>query len=67
VLARLGRAHARLRELVVAEHAVAASVRGEARGVGWYQEVPRLEGEVHDLPSLRAVGEHLFGKPAEPA
>jgi anion-transporting ArsA/GET3 family ATPase len=67
LLARLGRAHVRLRALVEAEHALAGSLRAAAKGGGFYQEVPRIEGEVHDLTSLRAVGEYLFGAPAEEA
>ncbi len=67
LLARLGRAHARLRGRVEQEQAVASSVRASAGGEGWYQEIPRIEGEVHDLTSLSAVGAFLCGRPAEPA
>lgn len=67
LLARLGRAHARLRDLVKAETLLAQQARASAMGVGFYQEVPRIEGEVHDLPSLREVGRFLFEVPAQRA
>lgn len=67
LLARLGRAHRRLRELVDAEQALGRQVRAAAKGEGFFQEVPRLEGEVHDLAALREVGRCLFEEPAERA
>lgn len=60
VMARLSRAHARLRDVMASEQALAAKVRASAHGTGFIQQVPRLPGEVHDLPSLRAVGAALF-------
>lgn len=64
VLARLGMAHRRLHALRVAEQELTARVRARARGGGFYQELPRLDGNVHDLSALSLVGDHLFG-PAE--
>jgi anion-transporting ArsA/GET3 family ATPase len=64
VLARLGRAHRRLRKLRLGERELVAQVRTAAAG-GFYQEIPRLEGEVHDLLALREVGRHLFELPSE--
>ena len=61
LLARLGMAHRRLRELVIAEGRVTAPLRAQA-GAGFYQEVPRLRGEVHDLTALTRVARHLFGE-----
>ena len=60
VLARLGMAHKRLRDLTVAEGALMEKLRRSARRGGFYQEVPRLDGEVHDLTSLYEVGRNLF-------
>ncbi|TNE84984.1 MAG: ArsA family ATPase [Deltaproteobacteria bacterium] len=65
LLARLGMAHRRLRELSEAEHAMVERVRRHARGGGFYQEVPRLDDEVNDLKSLNLVGENLFVENAE--
>ncbi len=67
VLARLGMAHRRLRELSVAEHALADRVRRAAQGGGFYQEVPRFAGEVHDVQALHRVGQALFREPAQRA
>lgn len=67
VMARLGRAHARLRALVQAEQARAASVREAAGKVGFYQQVPRFTRDVHDLPALLRIGEAIFAVPAEAA
>lgn len=64
VLARLGRAHRRLRALHVAEQGLVKRVRAVASGA-FYAEIPRLSGEVHDLSSLLLVGEHLFEAEAE--
>jgi anion-transporting ArsA/GET3 family ATPase len=65
LLARLGMAHRRLRNVVDAEREMIVQLRHEARGGGFYQEVPRLDREVHDLPSLAAVGTALFGPSRE--
>ncbi len=62
---RLRAAQERLVALNHAEQRLAAKVRGAARG--FYQEIPRIEGEVHDLESLLEVGRHLFAVPAEVA
>ena len=65
VLARLSMAHRRLRELTIAEQEKIAVVRDAARGGGFFQTVPRLDGEVHDIRALREVGGHLFGPAAQ--
>lgn len=64
LLARLGMAHRRLAQVHEAELAITEQVRIAARGGGFYQEVPRLEGQVHDLEALHEVGKNLFGRPA---
>ncbi len=61
LLARLGMAHRRLHALRVAEDALTERVRTAAKGGGFYQEVARLDGNVHDLDSLLEVGRMLFG------
>lgn len=60
VLARLGMAHRRLHALRVAEQGLTSRVREAARGGGFYQQIPRLDGNVHDLASLAEVGRRLF-------
>jgi anion-transporting ArsA/GET3 family ATPase len=65
VLARLGMAHQRLREIATAERALVEQVHRAAAGAGYYQEIPRLDTEVNDLPTLHQVGQHLFLEPAE--
>jgi anion-transporting ArsA/GET3 family ATPase len=65
VLARLGMAHRRLRELSLAERDLEGKLREVAKGGGFYQRVPRLDGEVHDLQALSEIGGRLFGKAAE--
>ena len=60
VLARLGMAHRRLHALTVAEASLTAAVRRAGRGGGFYQEVPRLEGNVHDLEALSKVSTAIF-------
>ena len=63
LLARLGAAHRRLRELSAVEDGlVGAVVRGMVRGQAVWS-VPRLEEDVHDLPSLGRIGEHLCEPP----
>ncbi len=64
LLARLGRAHERLANLVAAEQQLIAQVRGATAG-GFLQQVPRLESDVHDLPALWRVAGEIFGKPAQ--
>lgn len=63
VLARLGMAHRRLRDLATAEAALTEKLRRAAHQGGFYQEVARLEGEVHDLAALHEVGRRLFERP----
>ncbi len=65
LLARLGMAHRRLHALRVAETGLTGRVRRVAKGGGFYQEVPRLEGNVHDLEALSQVSGHLMA-PARP-
>ncbi|HHO50518.1 MAG TPA: ArsA family ATPase [Deltaproteobacteria bacterium] len=60
LLARLGMAHRRLRALGQAEAALARRVRACGAGGGFYQEIPRLDGNVHDLESLHEVGRRLL-------
>ena len=64
VLARLGMAHRRLHALRVAEQALTTRARAAAKGGGFYVEIPRLDGNVHDLPALAEVGRRLF-EPSE--
>jgi len=61
LLARLGAAHARLREVARRERQLVDDLasRLDAAG-GFLVELPRLEGEVHDLGALRALGGYLF-------
>ncbi len=65
-IARLGMAHRRLRALADAEQALTSALRAKYTGKvdGFYQEVPRLEDEVHDLTSLREVGHAIFDEDA---
>ncbi len=65
LLARLGMAHRRLRELATSERVVIERVHAASGGGRFYQEVPRLDTEVNDLASLLAVGRELFDCPAE--
>ena len=60
LLARLGMAHRRLKGLTLAEDSLTAQVREAGRGGGFYQEVPRLEGNVHDLDALKEVSDAIF-------
>ncbi len=60
VMARLGMAHKRLFELASAERALIERVLIAAKGGAFYQEIPRLDDDVNDLPGLREVGTHIF-------
>lgn len=64
VLARLGMAHRRLGALARVEQVLAQRVHEALVPGAFYQEVPRLDGEVHDLSSLLQVGQQLFDRPA---
>lgn len=64
VLARLGMAHRRLHTLVEIEEGMTSRLRAASGGGGFYQEIPRLAGQVHDLDALHEVGAALF-QPAE--
>ena len=61
VLARLGAAHRRLRELSVLDRERVERLRRMAGAGLWIQEVPRLSGEVHDLEGLRRLHPYLLG------
>lgn len=61
VLARLGAAHRRLRELAQAEEGIIAGMASHVRSGQKVWSVPRLEDEVNDLAGLARVGAHLFG------
>ncbi len=60
LLARLGSAHRRLRALRESEEVLSAQLRDAAAGGGFYQEVPRLDGNVHDVTALHRVGQLLL-------
>ena len=62
LMARLGAAHRRLRELSEREAAFVRELRRHMSAVQVQWTVPRLQGEVHDLEALDHVGDHLFGK-----
>ena len=64
LLVRLGMAHRRLHALHVAERDLASTLRRASEGGGFYQEIPRLDGNVHDLQALHRVGQLLLS-PAE--
>jgi len=65
VLARLGMAHRRLKGLTSAEAVLTHQVRVAGEGGGFYQEVPRLEGNVHDLDALMQVSNAIFAPARE--
>jgi anion-transporting ArsA/GET3 family ATPase len=60
LVARLGAAHRRLVELAVHEDAVVARLERSVGTGAPLWRVPRLEQEVNDLPTLEALGRHLF-------
>ncbi len=61
MLARLGAAHRRLRESSRVEQELIAKVRSMMPSEdGFLLEVPRIEGEVHDLDALVRVTTHLL-------
>ena len=61
LLARLGSAHRRLCELTAIEHELIEELQGATPPSQSVWTVPRFPGEVHDLPALGQVGDHLFG------
>lgn len=63
LLARLGAAHRRLRELSAVENRLVDAVRRRMVRGQLVWSVPRLEEDVHDLPSLGRIGEHLCEAP----
>ncbi len=62
VIVRLGMAHRRLAALCNTEKELISAVKNEFKLLpgGFYKEIPRLDGEVHDLASLEEVGDHIF-------
>jgi anion-transporting ArsA/GET3 family ATPase len=63
LLARLGAAHGRLREVASRERKLIDKLAAKLDAAGGFLvELPRLEGEVHDLEALVALGGHLFDK-----
>jgi anion-transporting ArsA/GET3 family ATPase len=60
VLARLGAAHRRLRDLAALEASRADQLARVAGPGVWLRTVPRLGDEVHDLDGLQALHAHLF-------
>ncbi len=65
LLARLGASHRRLRELTAIEDGLVDGVFRKLRPRQRLWSVPRLESDVHDLPSLARVGAHLCDPPRE--
>jgi len=62
LLARLGAAHSRLRQHAHIERKLIDNIRSMMhRDNEILVEVPRLEGEVHDLTALDRVSDQLFG------
>ncbi|MCB9744596.1 MAG: ArsA family ATPase [Alphaproteobacteria bacterium] len=63
LIARLGAAHSRLRQVSAAEQAIIDRVRGMLAGdEAFLVEVPWLEEQVHDLRGLKRVAGELFAK-----
>ncbi len=60
LLARLGAAHRRLRELSALEEQQIAIITGKLEQGQQIWRVPRLESQVHDLTALQAVGDLLM-------
>ncbi len=60
LLARLGAAHRRLRELAALEAARVEELRRAAGPTAWVRVVPRLPDEVHDLDGLMQLHGPLF-------
>jgi anion-transporting ArsA/GET3 family ATPase len=58
LVARLGAAHRRLRALAAGERVLIEQVQGFSSG--FLIEIPRLEGEVHDLHGLARIASFLF-------
>ena len=62
ILARLGAAHRRLRQHAHIERKLIENIRSMMHDeTNTLVEVPRLEGEVHDLDSLDRAASLLFG------
>jgi anion-transporting ArsA/GET3 family ATPase len=60
LLARLGAAHRRLRDLAQLEAGRVEELRQAAGRSVWVRSIPRLADEVHDLDGLLALHQHLF-------
>ena len=67
VLARLSAAHGRLLELSDLERHLIADLRERAPAGLPIREVPRIDGEVHDLEALRTLSQTLFDMGGEQA
>lgn len=66
ILARLGMAHRRLHQRSSVETALVKRVQEAAKGSLFYQEIPRLDANVHTLSALHEVGAYLLA-PAQPS
>lgn len=60
VLARLGAAHRRLRELATLDQQRVEELRRVAGSRLWMKVIPRISGEVHDLAGLRGLHHYLI-------
>lgn len=63
LLARLGAAHRRLRELSAAEATLVDALGPHLRAGQSIWSVPRFEADVHDLAALDRIGAHLCAPP----
>jgi anion-transporting ArsA/GET3 family ATPase len=63
LMARLGASHRRLRELAHVEDGLVDGLRRRLRRGQIIWSIPRLEEDVHDLPSLARIGGHLREEP----
>jgi hypothetical protein len=60
VMARLGAAHRRLRELAAMDQQRVEELKRAAGSRLWLKVVPRMSGEVHDLEGLRGLHQYLL-------
>jgi anion-transporting ArsA/GET3 family ATPase len=60
LLARLGAAHRRLRDLAALEAGRVEELRRAAGSTTWVRVIPRLQEEVHDLAGLLRLHRYLF-------
>lgn len=66
LVARLGAAHGRLRQLAAAERRLIQLAAKHNPPDAFLVELPWLEQQIHDLPGLLALAERLFGAPSAP-